>query len=187
MRIIHRSRSIGIDRPVLACIQAVRHGVQVRPIHESTTPSIVMSTDHAMKEKALARLEAPYTKMRRYRAERAHAIPADVVTMRRCFQPRSHCAKGWRRPRRSTAHSCDLRIGVGKRPSVGWPTHLPDVVSCGGNTHQDVLLGLQERGRPSMRRGAYGGTKGTAPARFAEDTEPGEVHGYRNNGMPPIR
>lgn len=48
-------------------------------------------------------------------------------------------------------------------------------------------VSLLSRGRPSRRRGAHGGTKGTAPARFAEDTEPGEVHGYRNNGVPSIR
>ena len=69
MSIIHRSRSIGIDRPVRACIQAVPHGVQVRHIHESTTTTHrYVEADLAMKEKALARLEAPDTKMRRYRA-----------------------------------------------------------------------------------------------------------------------
>ena len=51
--------------------------------HESTnTTHRYVEADLAMKEKALARLEAPDTKMRRYRAaRRTHAVPADAVTM----------------------------------------------------------------------------------------------------------
>ena len=51
--------------------------------HESTTTTHrYVEADLAMKEKALARLEAPDTKMRRVpRAGLAHAVPANAVTM----------------------------------------------------------------------------------------------------------
>ena len=50
----------------------------------------------------------------------ARAVPAGAVTMRRLRRPRSLAAIGTGAIRVvPTAHSCDLRIGVGKRPSDG--------------------------------------------------------------------
>lgn len=70
----HRLGRRRADRPVRACLHLLQSGVPFNVIalwlgHESTTTTHrYVEADLAMKEKALARLEAPDTKMRRYRA-----------------------------------------------------------------------------------------------------------------------
>jgi integrase len=97
--------------------------------HESTTTTHrYVEADLAMKEKALARLEAPDTKIRRYQgAGFAHAFPENAVTMRTTRRAECRIAAGPVAGNlEAPVHSRDMCIGVAghrqQRVGSGQPT-----------------------------------------------------------------